>query len=122
ESATMRILITGGQGQLGRALQTTLEGDDVTAPGHADLDVTDRQRVQDAIKHRRPDTGIHAAAWTDTLRCEDNPTRAMRDNGEAPGLGAEACQENRANMLDISGDEDFDDMKRAPAGADRRPS
>ena len=118
----MRILITGGQGQLGRALQTTLEGDDVTAPGHADLDVTDRQRVQDAIKHRRPDIVIHAAAWTDTVGCEDNPTRAMRDNGEAPGLVAEACQENRAIMLYISSNEVFDGKKRAPYVEDDAPN
>src|SRR5438132_7764037 len=118
----MRILITGGQGQLGRHLQTTIEGDDVTATGHADLDVTDRQRVQDAIKHRRPDIVIHAAAWTDTVGCEDNPTRAMRDNGEAPGLVAEACQENRAIMLYISSNEVFDGKKRAPYVEDDAPN
>ncbi len=44
----MRILITGGLGQLGRALNTVLKGEHVAAPGHTELDVTDPQQVREA--------------------------------------------------------------------------
>jgi dTDP-4-dehydrorhamnose reductase len=41
----MRILITGGNGQLGRALQAALSSDQVDALGHSDLDITSREQV-----------------------------------------------------------------------------
>src|SRR5688572_16220896 len=110
----MRILITGGQGQLGRALEGVFAAEDVWAPGHAELDVTDRLQVQDAIERRRPDAVIHAAAWTDTAGCERDPARAMRDNAEAPGIVAEACQQGGALMVYVSSNEVFDGEKHAP--------
>src|SRR5437773_1157524 len=39
EAGTMRILIAGGQGQLGRAVEAVLAGHDVWAPGHSELGV-----------------------------------------------------------------------------------
>src|SRR6266542_657343 len=103
----MRILITGGQGQLGHALQTALEGEDVWAPGHTELDVSDRRQVRATMESWRPDTLIHAAAWTDTAGCEQDPARAMRDNAEAPGLVAESCRENGSTMIYVSSNEVF---------------
>jgi len=118
----MRILITGGRGQLGRALQTALEGDDVIALGHAELDVTDRKPVREALKRLRLHTVIHSAAWTDTAGCEDDPGRAMRENAEAPGLVADACRESGASMLYISSNEVFDGEKGAPYLEDDTPN
>ena len=46
----MRVLITGGQGQLGRALQAALAGHDVSAPSHAELDVTNAGKVREAVR------------------------------------------------------------------------
>jgi dTDP-4-dehydrorhamnose reductase len=118
----MRILITGGRGQLGRALEDVFQGDGVWAPGHAELDVTDRNQVQQAIERLRPDIVLHAAAWTDTAGCEQNPTRAMRDNAEAPGLVAEACREKGAAMVYVSSNEVFDGEKRASYLEDDTPN
>jgi len=66
----MRILITGGNGQLGRALQTALAGDDVVSLGHGELDITDAAVVRRALAEARPEVVVHAAAWTDTAGCE----------------------------------------------------
>jgi dTDP-4-dehydrorhamnose reductase len=118
----MRVLITGGHGQLGRALHTALEGEEVAAPGHAELDVTDPQQVRQAMDRWRPDKVIHAAAWTDTAGCEDDPARAMRDNAKAPSLVAEACQEIGAAMVYISSNEVFDGDKAAPYVEDDVPN
>src|SRR5438093_547639 len=118
----MRILITGGQGQLGRALQIALEGEDVTALSHAELDVTDPNQVRDALERLRPHTVVHTAAWTDTAGCEADPARATRENGEAPGLVAEACQESGAIIVYISSNEVFDGEKRAPYVVDDTPN
>jgi dTDP-4-dehydrorhamnose reductase len=110
----MRILITGGHGQLGQALETAFLGEEVWAPGHAELDVTNRQQVHGAIARWGPDTVIHAAAWTDTAGCEKDPARAMRDNGQASGFVAEACRQSEASMVYVSSNEVFDGDKRIP--------
>ena len=46
DSSTVRYLITGATGMLGRDLQTVLAGREVTALGRADLDVTDAAAVR----------------------------------------------------------------------------
>jgi dTDP-4-dehydrorhamnose reductase len=110
----VRVLITGGHGQLGRALQAALTADEVTALGHSDLDITDPQRVSAVISNYDPELVIHAAAWTDTAGCERDPARALHVNGEGSGIVAEACRESGATMLYISTNEVFDGEKSEP--------
>jgi len=118
----VRVLITGGQGQLGRAVQSALTEDDVAAPGHAELDVTDREQVRQALARFEPDAVIHAAAWTDTTGCERDPARATRVNGEGPRIVAEACRESGAAMFYVSTNEVFDGEKAAPYAEDDAPN
>jgi len=79
-----RILVTGGQGQLGRALAHcyALRAATVAAPGHAELDVTDQASVREAIDRFLPTLIIHAAAATDVDRCEREPAWATALNAE----------------------------------------
>jgi dTDP-4-dehydrorhamnose reductase len=114
----MRVLITGGAGQLGRALQTAFEGDQVNALGHSALDITDREQVSQAISSLRPDVVIHAAAWTDTAGCERDPDRAMLVNGEGARIVAEACHQAGSGMVYVSSNEVFDGNKGAPYNED----
>ncbi len=118
----MRVLITGGRGQLGRALQAALRDDEVFAPGHSELDVTDGDALQRTFKEQRPDVVIHAAAWTDTAACERDPARALAVNGEGSRLVAEACQQHGAAMVYVSSNEVFDGEKREPYGEDDEPN
>jgi len=104
----MRILITGGKGQLGRALHTAFSTDQVEALSHSDLDVTDNGQVSRALARFRPDLVIHAAACTDTAGCERDPALAMRVNSEGADVVAEACRQARSAMLYISSNEVFD--------------
>jgi dTDP-4-dehydrorhamnose reductase len=110
----MRALITGGHGQLGRALQTALTADEATALGHSDLDITDREQVAAALSRHDPEVVIHAAAWTDTAGCERDPERAVHVNGEGAGIVAEACRASGARMLYVSSNEVFDGEKSEP--------
>ena len=41
----MRILLTGGQGQLGRALQAALVDHELLPLGHREMDITDTAAV-----------------------------------------------------------------------------
>ena len=117
----MRILITGGRGQLGRALQSALAGDDVTALGRDDLDVTAGAAAGRALADAAPDVVIHAAAWTDTAGCERDPARAMAVNGEAAGIVARAFVEAGAAILYVSSNEVFDGKKGAAYEEDDEP-
>src|SRR5262245_39343553 len=110
----MRILITGGRGQLGRAVEAALGEEEVWPLSHAELDVTDAGQVRDVLKHLRPNCVIHAAAWTDTAGCEGDPARAMLENGEAPGIVADACNDIGATVIYISSNEVFDGEKQTP--------
>jgi dTDP-4-dehydrorhamnose reductase len=110
----MRILITGADGQLGRALQGAFAGDEVHAAGHAAVDVADSRQVSETLASFRPDAVVHAAAWTDTAGCERDPERALRVNGEGAGIVAEECGRSEAIMIYVSSNEVFDGEKGAP--------
>lgn len=110
----MRILITGGRGQLGRELQQALSAGTVLALGRQELDVTDAAAVGRAIGQFRPQVVVHAAAYTDTAGCEADPELAMRVNGEGTRHVALACRESGAAMLYVSTNEVFDGQKGEP--------
>ena len=118
----MRVLITGGQGQLGRAVQAALSGHEVSAPGHAELDITNAGQVQKAVRGSRPEVVIHVAAWTDTAGCEADPARALQVNGEGTRIVAEACARAGAAMLYVSTNEVFDGEKAEPYQEEDEPN
>jgi dTDP-4-dehydrorhamnose reductase len=107
----MRILVTGANGQLGRALQRALASHKVTGLSHVDLDITDSEAVIRTVAEKRPDVVVNSAAWTDTAGCEKDPERARLANGEAPGFIAMACTEVGATLVHISSNEVFDGEK-----------
>ena len=118
----MRILITGGQGQLGRALQRALAGHELFAPGHRELDITDAALVRHHVESFRPQLVINAAAWTDTAGCEADPQRAHLVNGEGARYLAEACARTGAALLQVSTNEVFDGQKGAPYQEEDQPN
>lgn len=117
----MRILITGGKGQLGRSLARVFAAHDVTAPGHPDLDVTDEASVQAAFARARPDIVIHAAALTDTNRCEREPDAADAVNARGTERIARACAAAGARVVAISTNEVYDGAKPTPYTEDDAP-
>ena len=106
----MRVLITGGHGQLGLDLRAALAeaGDEVVAFRHADLDITDRDAVLSTVTSVRPSAVINCAAWTAVDACEADPDRAIAANGLAVRWLAEACQKVDAHLVQISTDYVFD--------------
>jgi len=114
--------VTGGQGQLGRALQQALAGHEVVSLGHQELEITDEAQVRRTIEEIYPALVIHAAAWTDTLGCEADPDRALRINGKGAGLVAEACAREDAVMLYVSSNEVFDGTRREPYREEDTPN
>jgi len=112
----MRVLVTGAGGQVGRELVELCEGagDEVTACDHATLDVGDRDAVMQAVLSVRPDSIVHAGAWTAVDACESDPDRALRVNAIGSRNIAEAARAAGAHLVAISTDYVFDGAKPSP--------
>lgn len=110
----MRVLITGAGGQLGRDLQVALAGHKVRALSHSQLDITDAPAAQEALDTFRPGVVLHAAAFTDTTRCEREPEAAHLVNALGARNVAIACARVGATMAYVSTNEVFDGAKGEP--------
>ncbi len=110
----MRILITGGKGQLGRDLVRAFGDDDIYAPDIDELDVTDEDAVPRAIGGFCPQAVIHCAALTDTALCERDPLLAQEVNAVGTANVAEACRDAGAALVYVSTNEVFDGHRTEP--------
>jgi dTDP-4-dehydrorhamnose reductase len=121
----MPVLITGGKGQLGRELQRAFrlhtDPPEVLEPDIDELDVTEADAVEQAVQRAKPHLVIHAAALTDTSRCEQDIELAMRVNGEGSLNVAEACRRAGAGMVYISTNEVFDGARGEPYAESDEP-
>ena len=110
----MRILITGGHGQLGQSLVRALSVHDVSALSHVELDVADARSVEQAFARHDPEAVVHTAALTDTARCEREPDAAYAINAIGTENVARACERIGARLVAVSTNEVFDGEKRTP--------
>ena len=112
----MKILVTGGGGQLGRALLTAAAGtaDDCRGLDAAALDVTGRDAVLAAGAAARPDIVVNCAAYTAVDDAESHADAAFRVNRDGPAHLAEACAGASLPLIHISTDYVFDGEKGTP--------
>ena len=82
----MTWLITGGQGQLGLALQAelTIQGIGYVATDSSQLDITKPSQVNQFVESLKPEVMINAAAWTDVDGAESNESAAFQVNAVGP--------------------------------------
>lgn len=109
----MRILLTGAEGQLGRALRPVLDQHEVVPTGR-DVDVSDEAAVSASIHAAEPDLVVHTAAWTDVDGCEQDPDRAHRVNALGAWWVARACRRVGAAMVLLSTDHVFPGDREEP--------
>ncbi len=110
----MKVLITGGGGQLGSELSALLAPDhDVLAPRHGELDVADRASVERAVASFGPELVLHAAAWTDVDGAEGDPAGAHRVNEHGSRNVARAARGAGAQLVAYSTDYVFPGDARA---------
>ena len=76
----MRILLTGAGGFIGSAFREAWSGRyDLSAPGHKELDLLDRDRVEAYLKENRFDVVIHMANTNDVVH-KDREDRQLEFN------------------------------------------
>jgi dTDP-4-dehydrorhamnose reductase len=103
-----RVLITGADGQLGRALQQAFAEDDVLALTRADWDVTQPPGI--SLVQGELDLVLHAAAWTDVDAAEADPQGAAAVNIAGTAHAAAL----KAPLVAYSTDYVFDGRKVSP--------
>jgi dTDP-4-dehydrorhamnose reductase len=121
----MKILLFGGNGQVGTELRRSLPplGELVVATRNGRLPDGSRCEIADfdipdalggVIARVAPDVVVNAAAHTAVDRAETEPDAAYRANAEAPRRIAEACAERGALLLHYSTDYVFDGRGKRP--------
>ena len=104
-----RILVTGGNGQVGWELRRALAPlGEVVAPGRELLDLARPQTLHSAIAQLRPALIVNPAAYTAVDKAEAEPELARLVNGEAPGVLAEAAARLKIPLIHYSTDYVFD--------------
>ncbi|SJN40804.1 dTDP-4-dehydrorhamnose 3,5-epimerase / dTDP-4-dehydrorhamnose reductase [Microbacterium esteraromaticum] len=105
-----KTLVTGADGQLGRALRA-LHGDQphIEYADRADLDLTST-RLEDARRWHDYDTIINAAAYTavDTAETADGRPLAWAVNAAAPAQLARIADDHGITLVHVSSDYVFD--------------
>lgn len=114
-SGVIRVLVTGGAGQLGRALSRrgTAAGHDVTALDLEHLDIRDARAVAQRVASGF-DVAINAAAYTAVDKAETERDAAFAINETGAANLARACAEHGVRLLHVSTDYVFDGTQTRP--------
>lgn len=117
-----KILVTGCNGQLGRAIRKEyandvvefVNTDVVEGEGVVSLDITDVDAVLKLARETRPDVIINCAAHTNVDKCEEQWDLAYKINALGPRNLSIAAAELDAKMIHVSTDYVFDGKGTRP--------
>lgn len=107
-----KILVTGCNGQLGRAINQVYEKDEIAfintdvveGDGIVALDITNIEEVMTLVREKQPDVIINCAAHTNVDKCEEEWDLAYRINAIGPRNLSIAATEVGAKMIHVSTD------------------
>ena len=111
-----KILVTGCNGQLGKAVNQEYKNDDVELLNTdvGDLDITDIEKVVRFVKENTPDVIINCAAHTNVDLCETQKELAYKINAIGPKNLSIAASQVGAKIIHISTDYVFDGTAMTP--------
>ncbi len=116
--SSMRVLVIGGTGLLGKALAQGWVGDELLCTGSQEGDIRDPAQVNSLVARHKPTSIVLAAAYTDVDGCEKDPARAHAVNVSGAVHVAQAAREHGAKLLMVSTDYVFDGRKSTPYEVD----
>lgn len=124
--STLKVMLTGGSGQLGQALRRCMPDSiaglsvqliTTTRTGGNDsiaLDLTDKAACQGLVEAYKPDWVINAGAYTAVDTAEAEPELAYAVNAVAPGAFAKALSNTGGRLLQLSTDFVFNGDQGSP--------
>jgi len=101
----MKVLVTGRNGQLARALSRVAERREIELEcmGRSQLDVTSPNATQ-IVAARQPNVVINTAAYTAVDAAESNPEEAFQINATGAGAIAKGAAQVGATLIHVSTD------------------
>ncbi len=113
----IKILVTGGNGQLAQCLKDVVINDNELNVDFQDLpvlDITNKQQLESYFSKNELDYCINCAAYTAVDLAEEQSDLAYAVNAEGPKNLAEVCKKYQVKLLHISTDFVFDGKKQTP--------
>src|SRR5271166_1222398 len=100
----MRLIVTGTQGQVVRALieRGPAQGVEIIAIGRPELDLSDPASIEAALTRVEGDAIVNAAAYTAVDKAESEEDLATRINGAGAGAVAKVAAARGLPLLHIS--------------------
>src|SRR5690554_1607627 len=115
----MRVLLTGGSGQLGReVLKRAPSSMDLVAPPREVLDLSDASAVEAYARDLAPTHILHAAGWTAVDAAESQEEAARAVNAGSTAALAKVARQLGAAMLYVSTDFVFGEEHDQPIDPD----
>lgn len=118
---SIRILVTGSNGQLGseiRELSTKYTNFEYVFTDVADLDITDIDAMDNFFSGQHFDFVINCAAYTAVDAAESNQDLAFKINTTAVDMLVEMAEKYKFFLVQVSTDYVFDGEKNSPYGED----
>lgn len=132
----MKVLLTGGNGQLGTEIShqlengscslgdipVSLQGATIISTDLPEFDLTDKQAAFDLLAEHRPNIVINCAAFTNVDACEEKQDVAFAANAVAARNIAMACKAVGAKLIHVSTDYVFDGFASTPLNESALPN
>src|SRR5574344_2789813 len=119
------ILVTGGEGQLGKSLQAIAKKFEKSYrfifTDIDTLDITDSEAIRNVVTENNVEIIINAAGYTAVDKAEQDEAKAYLLNETAVSYLAKAAAENSAFFVHISTDYIFDGKAQTPYTVDTKP-
>lgn len=110
----MKVVITGGDGQLAADLLNSFSAHHAVALGRDRLDITSAEAIEHMMSREAPDVVMNTAAFHRVDLCETEPEQSFLVNAAAPQRLARACAEHGAVLVHFSTDYVFDGETSSP--------
>ena len=120
----MTILVTGGNGQLGRSLRlaSAESSHRYIFTDVEELDITSATAIEPLFEREKVDIVVNCAAYTAVDLAEEEEAIADTINHKAVALLAKACRQHNATLIHISTDYIFSGEAQRPYAEDAEPA